>query len=1064
MSRLQIKCFGDLRVELNGENVSNFETDKTRALLVYLALEAEHPLQRSHIAGILWSDEAEDRALHNLRQTLSSLRKALGDSASSPQFIFADRETIRLNPSADIYVDAKIFTLHLSQAYLHYQRQIGHGLYNIRSLQKAIRIYQGQFLSSFRANKCALFEEWLILKQEDYNFQAIKALALLAEYHEKRGEYYQAIQSALRVVEIAPWDETSRLQVIRLLGINKQWSAAKSQFFALKSYLSEQLAISPSNQTLFLYEKICEAAAGNLSIPPGYPPARFHLPEISSTLIGREVEMDEIVEQIVTPENRLITIIGPGGIGKTRLAVEIARQLVGVPTDGVFFISLITAQNSEQIIQLVASSMGFTFSDQTTIQKQFFDNLRDKELLLVLDNFEHLLKDTETTVLLDKILCQSPGVTILVTSRERLNLQQELLYNLTGLSYPQVDKVSIENVGNYDALNLFVSQVAKKQSHFALDENTLPIAVQICNALEGLPLGVELAASTISELGYEVVASKIAHDLDALDTTTTNIEPRHRSLHAAFEVSWDLLSQPQQEILGRLSVFPDEFGPVAASEITGATTADLFSLAAKSLLYRKMSGRYSFHEAIRHFVRKKSNLTENFTVIRERHALFYASFLAEKNDHLQSDEQTTALAEIQSEYANLNLAWHWLVDNKRAIELMRCMDSLHLFFSIRSYLQEGVKWFKYAVQNIQDLKGNELVTGMLLWRLGSLAYHTRENELAFSSLLRSQEILTEVKAYRELAFCWLYLGWAHQREKDFTNAQNFCQKSLEHFRSIGDILGQSYALTLSGAIQNRQGNNLDAKIFYDQALTLCRRSGNLNLLIIILNRLGDLACYEGHYEFAVKLFEECLEISKNLNDSYNQAILLNNLGTIYHTWNDYTLARSFYQRSLEICREIGDQDGLALALNNLGELSTAQGDYPAALKYSHDALQIAEQLQEIWTIIVCLNSLGEIYCALGQLKKSESYFLPAMRQALEINGIDLLARVSVNAAKNFQLLGDFPTAITLLQASLSHSSTEHDSRQKAVEWLKEMGADYEVANNDLLLVDAVKKILKIPAG
>ena len=1064
MSRLQIKCFGDLWIALNGDTVSNFETDKARALLVYLALEAEHPLQRSHIAGVLWSDEAEDRALHNLRQTLSSLRKALGDSASSPHFIFADRESIWLNPLSDICVDAKTFTLHLSQAYRHYQRQIGHGLYNIRSLQKAIQIYQGQFLSSFRANKCALFEEWLILKQEDYNFQAIKALALLAEYHEKRGEYYQAIQSAMRIVEIVPWDETARAQVIRLLGINKQWSAAKSQFFALKSYLSEQLDTSPSSDVLHLYGQICEAAAGKLSIQPGYPPARFHLPDVSSTLIGREVEMDEIVEQIVSPENRLITVIGPGGIGKTRLAVEVARQLVGVLADGVFFISLIAAQNSEQIIQLVASSMGFTFSDQTTIQKQFFDNLRGKELLLVLDNFEHLLKDTETTVFLDKILCQSPGVTILVTSRERLNLQQELLYNLTGLSYPRVDKVPLEHVRNYDALNLFISQAAKKQYHFALDENSLPVAVQICHALEGLPLGVELAASTICELGYEVVASKIAHDLDALNTTTTNIEPRHRSLHAAFGVSWDLLSQSQQEILGRLSVFPDEFDPVAASEITGATTADLCTLAAKSLLHAKISGRFTFHEAIRHFVRKKSIPTENYTEIRERHALFYASFLAEKNDQLQSDEQITALSEIQSEYANLNLAWHWLVDNKRAVELIRCIDSLYHFFSIRSYLQEGVKWFEYAVQNIQNLPGSELVTGMLLWRLGSLAYHTRENELAFRSLLRSQEILTEVKAYRELAFCWLHLGWAYQREKDFTSAQNFSQKSLELFHSIGDILGQSYALTLSGSINNRQGNNLGAKIFFDQALTLCRQSGNQNLLITILNRLGDLACYEGHYEYAIELFEECLRISTNLNDTYNQAILLNNLGTIYHTWNDYAQARSFYLRSLEICREIGDQDGIALALNNLGELSTVQGDYPAALKYSHDALQIAEQLQETWTIIVCLNSLGEIYCALGQLEKSESYFLPAMRQALEINGIDLLARVSVNAAKNFQLLGDFPTATTLLQASLSHSSTEHDSRKKAVEWLKEMGAEYEVANNNLLLVEAVKKILKISAG
>ena len=216
----------------------------------------------------------------------------------------------------------------------------------------------------------------------------------------------------------------------------------------------------------------------------------------------------------------------------------------------------------------------------------------------------------------------------------------------------------------------------------------------------------------------------------------------------------------------------------------------------------------------------------------------------------------------------------------------------------------------------------------------------------------------------------------YQRDKAFEKAQHHVEKSLKYFRVTGDILGQALTLTLAESIENRQGNNMAARNSFEEALVLCRQSGNQSLLVIILNRLGDHACYESLYDFATALFEECLEISIHLNDRSNQAILLNNLGTIRHNKDGYAQTTTYYFRCLEMCRKIGDRDGVALALNNLGELSTAQEDYSAALKYSQDALRIAEQLQETWTIIVCLNSLGKIYCALGQLKKAKVTFCP----------------------------------------------------------------------------------------
>jgi len=237
-----------------------------------------------------------------------------------------------------------------------------------------------------------------------------------------------------------------------------------------------------------------------------------------------------------------------------------------------------------------------------------------------------------------------------------------------------------------------------------------------------------------------------------------------------------------------------------------------------------------------------------------------------------------------------------------------------------------------------------------------------------------------------------------------------------------------------GSIWNRQGNNREANFAFERALASCRQAGNPRQLMIVLNRLGDLACYEGDYQHAINLFNECYQISVNLDDRYNQAIMLNNLGTIFHLQEEFDRAKDHYLRSLQICEEIGDQDGIALAYSNLGELATAQQDYQAALKYSESALRIAEKLQEHWTVIVCLNSLGEIYCAMNRLDKSQEYYLRAIRLALDINGIDLVARVSVNYSRVLQLKQEFSTATALLQAALAHSSTEPDAREKAVQW------------------------------
>ena len=789
MPSLRITCFGTLQVELNGKILTGFETDKTRALLVYLAVKSGRPHRRSQLAGLLWTEETEERALHNLRQTLSFLRKGLGDNLTAPHFILTDRETIQLNPSADVWVDVFALTQSLECAYRHYQSQIGRGLLNIRCLQRIMVLYPEQFLNQFFLSKCALFEEWVFLQREKYNLQAIKALAFLGEYHEKRAEYNLALQAVMRIVELSPWDETARTQVIRLLGVEQQWNAAQSQFFALKKYLSEQLDVSPSAEVVSFYDQIRAAAAGKLVITPRFPPEKYYLPDTSSSFVGRVTELDEVMELIVSPQIRLITLIGPGGIGKTRFAIEIAHQSVGVLSDGVFFVALYAAQAPDQIVQLIARSIGLVFSDQSDPQKQLLNHLRDKELLLVLDNFEHLLTDPGSTLLLDEILSQSSRTTFLITSRERLNLQQERIYVLDGLNYPQEPRIPVEKINSYDALNLFARRAVHLQRDFVLNEINLPSVIRICRVLEGFPLGVELAAAAIWKYGFEVIARRIENDLDVLTSSVTNVPPRHRSLRAAFDVSWELLTPKEQIVLSSLSVFRDGFDQDAALQVANATPDMLTALASKSLLWFGENHRQNFHEAIRQFTVEKMAATGNLAEIRARHALYYCSYLAEKNADLKNAGQTAALADIQREFGNASAAWNWLVENKCVFEMIECMDSLYQFFSVRSLFKEGIQWFQQGITSIQDESGSDLAQGMLLSRLGSLAYMARESGLALDVLQRSQKILNGIMAWKELAYCRIHLGWAYQREKDFIISQDYVEKSLQYFQGAGDDLG-----------------------------------------------------------------------------------------------------------------------------------------------------------------------------------------------------------------------------------------------------------------------------------
>jgi len=968
-TNLSVRCFGGLTFELDGCPFMAFETDKSKALLAYLAIESQRELTRRQLASLLWSDDPEERALHNLRQTLLSLRKTLSKVSQSVEIILPDRNTISLNPRVEIWVDCLAFKAQMQHALSSYQNHAKNGQFHVLILKRCMDLFTGEFLSGFSLNKSYLFEEWLALTGEEYNLLAIKGFTLLSVYHEKRAEYHQAAEYLSRVSALCPWDETVRDRMIRLLGVDHQWSAAKKHYHLLQHYLKNELGVAPTQDSQTLYEQICLAADGKAIITPEYEPVPYNCPSQTTAFVGRAHDLDEVMLWLITSQCRLITLTGLGGIGKTRFALEIAEKSIGIFQDGVFFVSLLPAANASQIVPLIAESMAIKFTDQLSNQKQLLDQLHEKEIMIVLDNFEHLLTDDQSTAVLDTLLNGTKAVRLLVTSREVLSLRQERVYLLSGLHYPEAVTLPLQDMPQYDAVDLFVRCASQKKPRFALNEKNYQSIMRICHVLEGLPLGVELAAATLCEQGCNEVAEVYEQNLGALTTRMSNFHPRHRSLHAAFEISWNLLPDKLKQVMARLSFFLDGFTASAASQVAGALPQDLADLTSKSLLRLDDANRYSMHEVIRQLVRAESVADDVMQQVEEKHAAYYADFLAALKSSLLTDGQSEALQAIQIEYGNLSLAWQWMVDHGRLDLLEKSMDSLYQYFMIRSLFDEGITWFKRAVGKVEQQYGENLALGELLWRLGAMAYTIRDHSLIFPCLQRSEQILNRLLANEELAYCHIQLGWAYQREKDFARAKIYSDLSLRYFLDQQDEKGLSETYILAGSIENRQGNYQESRPYFEKAYHACKNTRNAQNLVIVINRLADILCCEGEYEKARELFNEALQLSRQLNDPYHQAILLNNLGTADHLQCNYEQAGAYYEESLAITRKLGDLDGVALALNNLGELATWQKDFERALAYSKEALDIARQVNENWTIIVCLNSLGEIYTGMEMLPR-----------------------------------------------------------------------------------------------
>lgn len=649
-----------------------------------------------------------------------------------------------------------------------------------------------------------------------------------------------------------------------------------------------------------------------------------------TSIVGRERELGEISALLSEPQCRLVTLLGPGGIGKTRLALAAADQQRRQASfaDGVVLVDLAPTVAAEFVPAAIGAALEISFWGPDEPLVQVMSYLHDKQVLLVIDNLEHLMAGSGC---LADLLNAAPGLKILATSRERLSLREEWVYAVGGLTFPPgyAGALTVSEAQAHGAVQLFVQRARQVQHQFSLADN-LPSVLSICRQVEGLPLGLELAASWLYVMSCSQVAARMASSLDFLVTPLRNVPERHRSLRTLFERSWSLLAAGEQAVFMRLALFQGGFDLDAAAAVAGAALPVLAGLVDKSLVRIDAAGRYDLHVLLRQYAQDKLINAGEYAGTMQRFLDYYMQLAEAGEAHVYGPEQSGWYDRLEAEIDNLRAALTWSLDHHTGDVGLRIAAALRWVWEARGYLEEGFVWFTRLLAQSSDADAS--IRAKALSRAselgGQLAHEPQATHWA-------QEALQLSRAAGDACnLAWSLSAAAYFTERDIGHAAAMLEESLALFGELQDPLGLSHARRRRAGCAIDQQDYTYAVELLQEALAADRRAGDQSATAWDLCFMG-VALWQQHHlaEQVMPLYRESIALFRGLNDTRGMAHPLIMLAEAERVHGAAAQAFGHFHATLRLERDLGIRDNLALlALAGIANLAAADGQHAAAAR------------------------------------------------------------------------------------------------------------------------------------
>lgn len=972
--QIELRLFGHYQLTLNDVSVK-FATDHVRALLAYLAVEARIH-ERATLAALLWPEQAETAARQNLRQALVYLKQALYMAPTMDHLLEITAKTIRFHPELALF-DIQHFRQLWRACTVHSHVTLGACPECIARLQQMADLYRGDFLQGFFVKNSAPFEEWALYVREQLHRQALEVLDVLTRHAEARADHDQMQSYAARQLALEPWREEAHRQFMRALALRGQGSAALAHYLVCQRMLAAELGAPPSSQTVQLYEQIkagafdkmttltltgwpdaslataavhpAESLAAQPSTHPGATVFPHNLTANLGRLVGRAQQLQLLYQTVLDPGHRLVTLVGMGGMGKTRLALALMEQLIATaPTQfrhGAWFVPLvgvaaIAADLPQGLATAIVNALEIASVGQADAQQHLFDYLAARQLLLVLDNFEHLLLNealaTTATGFLLTLFQRAPGVTVLITSRMALHLAMEEVIRLQGLLVPDSKAI---NGTTYDSVSLFVQQAQRLLPNFTVDEGNLPDVIELCRLVNGMPLGIELAATLAPHFtGAEMVAA-IRENLAVLVSARRDIDERHRRLTAVFDYSWQLLSLNEQRLLAQSTIFVGRFSRVTIQTITGAALADLISLVDKSLIQQPAAGLYELHELLRQFTREKvSTLTPaSSNELQVRYLTYHLGFIAERAKRLRQRNAQAVVSQIQQASEDCRQAWQMALTRQSLAPMMAALDG----------------WLRYWRMTGRYQEGETLV--------GAAIAALELDATALGASVQQQRFLGEL---------WLAYADCLYGQNKYKAVVDAVEKALTLAQRVQDEHKAAHGLAILAEALSWQGRHAEAQPFADRAYILARQH---NAWEIEIRALITLAWYYDAPEQRFAMVTDALRIAQHHDDPHLELSCMQNLAGAYENEGYYAHSLPYRTQSLHLAQVSHDRYQIGEAYYLCGLIHAHLGVYGTACEHFQRALTIAQEHSFIWLARRSLNRLAVTYVYLNEVETAAKY-------------------------------------------------------------------------------------------